>query len=57
MTVEDSRSGLDAVLLKIIPAADFYVVRVARRGGDLVSSTDNVANVCFTSVLPFITKP
>lgn len=38
-----------SLLMKVAPAADFYIARVARNTNDLENSTENVAQVCPTS--------
>jgi hypothetical protein len=35
-----------SLLMKVAPAANFYVARVARNTNDLANSTENVAKVC-----------
>jgi hypothetical protein len=35
-----------SLLMKVAPAADFYVVRVARNTNGLANSTENIAKVC-----------
>lgn len=55
MTTADTRAARDehghgthvlSLLMKVIPAADVYVARVARNTDELADSTSNVARVC-----------
>jgi len=57
VALEPSASGQDedghgthvlSILMKVIPAADFYVARVARRKSDLANSSKHIAEVCLT---------